>query len=120
MNQNSRIVPFIDEKVENIDPTLSDPLSSPDIVEAKKIQTEVLDHFIRDYDSFLAGNKPYLETRKKVRDDYASGKKDTTTLKSFSYLSSLEGKWDDYQKVKKDICANVDLCRKSTTHVELS
>jgi len=61
-----------------------------------------------------------LETRKKILDDYAAGKRDTTTLRSFSYLSSLEGKWGDYQKAAKEFCKNKDLCKKATTHVSLS
>ena len=68
----------------------SHPLSDPAIVEAMKMKEQIIDHLGHNYDSLLAGNKPYLETRKKVLDDYAAGKKDSVTLRSFTYLSSLE------------------------------
>ena len=101
----------------NID---SHPLSDPVIVEAMKMKEEIIDHLGHNYDLLIAGNKPYLETRKKVLDDYAAGKKDPVTLRSFSYLSSLEGKWDEYQKASEEFCRDKELCQKATTRVSLS
>jgi hypothetical protein len=98
----------------------SQPLTDPVVAEAIKMREEVIDKLGHNYDQLVEGNKPYLETRRKIVDDYASGKKDAVTLRSFSYLSSLEGKWDEYQKASQEFCKNKDLCKKATTRVSLS
>ena len=60
------------------------------------MKEEVIDKLSYNYDALIEGNKPYLETRKRIIDDYTSGKKDNETLRSFLYLSALEGEWDEY------------------------
>jgi len=54
-------------KTENV---FSDPLADPVIIEAKKMQTEVIDHLGANYTKLLEGNLDYLTTRDKIRSDY--------------------------------------------------
>ena len=96
------------------------PLADPIIAEAMKMKEEVIDKLSYNYDALIESNKPYLETRKKIIDEYTSGKKDVETLRSFVYLSALEGKWDEYEKATKELCKDPEVCKNTTTKVSLS
>ncbi len=102
------------------DSIVVDISADPVIYTAQKMNTEIIAALGHNYNALIEWNKPYLETRKRILSEYALGKKDPVTLRSFSYLSSLEWNWEGMRKATKELCADTSLCEKATAKVSLS
>lgn len=94
--------------------------ADPVIYTAQKMNAEVISQLGHNFNALIEWNKPYLDMRKKIRADYALGKRDAATLRSFSYLNSLEWNWEDMKKATKEFCADTVLCERATAEVSLS